>query len=61
MGTSGLYGQIFTLKENGWNNIYAWLNVIFIQLLLPSMLTIPLVYLAIKKGLIKNKDLIIEG
>ncbi len=61
MGTSGLYGQIFTLKENGWNNTYAWLNVIFIQLLLPSMLTIPLVYLAIKKGLIKNKDLIIEG
>ena len=57
MGTSGLYGQIFTLDENGWTNMNAWLNVICIQLLLPVVITTPIVLLLIKKNKIKEGDL----
>ena len=57
MGTAVLYGQIFSLKENGWTNGTAWLNVTLIQLAFPLLLTTPLTLFTLKKGLIKKQDL----
>lgn len=57
MGTCAMYGQIFTLKENGWANGSAWMNITLIQLLLPFILTVPLGVLSLKKGWIKKQDL----
>ena len=53
MGTAGFYGPIFTLKDNGWDNITAWMHVIFMQLLIPVILTIGTSKLFIKKEWIK--------
>ena len=39
MGTCSFYGQIFTLEENGWTNLNAYLNIFLIQLLLPLLIT----------------------
>lgn len=58
MGSSSMYGQIFTLKENGWSNTNAWLNVIFIQLLLPAAIAIPMSMYTLKKGIINKMDLV---
>ncbi|NQZ66179.1 MAG: PTS sugar transporter subunit IIC [Mycoplasmatales bacterium] len=58
MGTSALYGQIFTLKENGWLNEYAWLNIIFIQIALPALLSFIMSIFTNKKGIIVRKDLL---
>jgi len=61
MGTSALYGQIFTLKENGWTNLRAWMNVIFMQLLLPALLSISFSYVMIKKlKWIKDGDMVLK-
>lgn len=38
MGTSALYGQIYTFIENSWTNIYAWINVIVIHLIIPIII-----------------------
>lgn len=57
MGTAVLYGQIFTLNDNGWSNQYAWLNVIFIQLLLPLVITLSLLLLFANKKLIRKEYL----
>ena len=60
MGTSGLYGPIFTLKENGWNNYNAYLNVFIAQIIVPIILTFTLSYLLIDYWpLIKREWLII--
>lgn len=55
MGTSMLYGQIFTLHENGWGNYIAWLNVIFIQLIIPASLAIGITWFAFKKEIIRKE------
>lgn len=57
MGSAVLYGQIFSLNDNGWSNHYAWLNVIFIQLLLPLVITSPLLYWFAKKQFIRKEYL----
>ena len=55
MGTAGLYGPIFTLKANGWANTTAWMHVIFMQLLIPIVLTVCLSALFLKKKWIKRE------
>ncbi len=55
MGTVALYGQIFTLNDNGWGNYLAWLNVIFIQLAMPILIGSVGIYLFAKKGWIKKE------
>ena len=47
MGTCALYGQIFTLVENGFNNYKAYLNVMIIQIVLPLVITLTLAYFII--------------
>ena len=61
MGTAGLYGQIFTLQENGWTNLSSWMNVIFMQILVPIVITIPISFLVFKKyKFIKPKEMDIK-
>lgn len=58
MGSCALYGQIFTLNENGWGNMYAWLNVLM-QLFLPILITLPLAILFVhQKKWITKKDML---
>ncbi len=57
MGTVALYGQIFTLNENGWTNGFAWMNVVFMQLLIPIILTFGIGKLVFHKGWIKGKEM----
>lgn len=57
MGTCVLYGPIFTLQENSWDNIYAWLNVLIIQLLLPLIITTIMIYIPKINKLIRKEDL----
>ncbi|MCK5866793.1 MAG: PTS sugar transporter subunit IIC, partial [Mycoplasmataceae bacterium] len=55
MGTSMLYGQIFTLQENGWANYLAWFNIIFMQLMTPLILSVGLTWIAFSKKIIKKE------
>ncbi len=55
MGSAVLYGQIYTLKENGWTSLFAWLNIVFVQLLTPFMISLPLLYLASQKHWIRKE------
>lgn len=57
MGSCALYGQIFTLDDNGWSNWHAWLNVALIQLLLPAILALGAGYLFFKKEWIKKQEM----
>lgn len=59
MGSCSLYGQIFTLDENGWTNWKAWLNVTLIQLMLPALLAIGTGLVVFKKGWIKKEEMYI--
>ncbi len=54
MGSCALYGQIFTLQDNGWGNIHAWLNVVLVQLIFPTALTMGLTSVAFQKRWIKR-------
>ncbi|CAM9145486.1 PTS sugar transporter subunit IIC [Mycoplasma marinum] len=60
MGTSALYGPIFTLFENGWSNYLAWLHIIVMQLAIPTILTIALWYLFRRFNWITKEELQLE-
>lgn len=57
MGSCALYGQIFTLQENGWSDMNAWLHVSLIQLALPVLVTIPLGIWFKNKNIIKQNEM----
>ena len=57
MGTAGLYGQVFTLNDNGWDMWEAWVNVIVIQLLSPLLITYGIGKFVFKKGWIKPNEM----
>ena len=57
MGTAALYGQIFTLEENGWGNLTAWMNVIFMQLVIPFVLSVLICIPLLKKDIIKKNEM----
>ena len=60
MGTCGFYGQIFTLNDNGWTNLTAYLNVGIIQIMFPLFLTQILIMLFINRyKIIKKKWFVI--
>lgn len=54
MGTVALYGQIFTLNDNGWGNYLAWLNVVFIQIILPVAIATLGIFILSKYKLLKK-------
>lgn len=57
MGTSILYGPLFTMLEFGWNNYIAWIHVILLQILLPIIIAFAFYPLMIKLEWIKPKEL----
>ena len=56
MGTCGLYGQIFTLEENGWSSWQSWVNVLVFQLFTPALLTAGIGYFAMNNKLWIKKE-----
>lgn len=56
MGTCGLYGQIFTLEENGWSSWQSWVNVTVFQLLIPALLTAGVGYYVMNRKLWIKKE-----
>ncbi|WKX02330.1 PTS sugar transporter subunit IIC [Candidatus Mycoplasma mahonii] len=57
MGSAALYGQIFTLNDNGWTNVDAWLNVLIMQMAMPITLTYGIGYYVLKKRWIKPQEM----
>ena len=61
MGSAALYGQIFTLHDNGWSNWKAWLNVSVIQIMIPLVITYLLGRVVFAKGWIKKQEMEINN